>query len=503
MKNYIFMGFVFLASLVGCNTKADDGVGETPKESTQDTFYFRNGMKHTITMLEHETKELEIVGVSDDFTATETTGGIAVSKATKPTKIVIKSQFAGTYLVTIKDGEKTAEITVVVNEKENTKDTFYFRNGGKYAFSLEEKQKKELNLVGVSDKFEITENSGGGITVVKGINPAKLAVNAYKMGTYTISVKDGDKTAEIIVTVTERDTGWRDGVFTIENIDGDKTEKDSEDFVELEHLGYTYIQDDILPASARDRIRTQVVSDKIRVTAVYHYDEPTPITFSIKNAAGDKRTVKIKRVTKFWYLSGNNVIGLLRPEYITQNSFDQLTKPPKMPYAATYLSGNYFGEGSSYTFVNNLKITKVDLNNVEYVTEKSFYGCKNLKEVIAPKVKIIYRIAFAQTGLTKIELPKVERIDENAFYQSPIQFLHIGDQLKYLYAKSLMGIESTLQEVRIGVTTPSQLSVFDNSYSAFITPNGAKLLVPSTALRDWQSRYPWLETVFKGGLQGF
>ena len=52
MRKRIFalMAFVSLslACVVGCKSDADDGVGEKPRPSTEDSFYFRNGAKHTI-----------------------------------------------------------------------------------------------------------------------------------------------------------------------------------------------------------------------------------------------------------------------------------------------------------------------------------------------------------------------------------------------------------------------------------------------------------------------
>ena len=426
MKQYIFTGIAMLALVVGCNTKADDGVGEIPKENTEEVLYFQ-----------------------------------------------------------------------------------FTKDGGTHALSIEERQEKTLSIEGLKDgTFEATENSGGAISLSKTTNPAKLTIRAYKVGAtpYPVTIKGTDtdgmnKTITLLVTVTERDTGWKNGVYTVENIDGDLTEKDSKGYVEFESLGYNLFQNDIQPASARDKIQVRADGGNIRVTAQKHYDESSPITFSVKNAAGDTHTVHVKRVTKFWLLSGYEVIGI--DETITKNSFDKLSAPPKMPYKATYIDGNYYYRNRNYigrsTSVNE-KITKVDLNQVTYIQSASFSNTKNLTEVIANNVETIsYEYAFANTKLTKIELPAIKSIGKDTFVGTPITTIKLGKNLTNLYEKALAGIEGTLLELRIESSTPSGVTLHPN----FIGETQARLLVPSASLADWNSRYPWLKDKFKGGVQGY
>ena len=432
MKQYIFTGIAMLALVVGCNTKADDGVGEIPKENTEEVLYFQ-----------------------------------------------------------------------------------FTKDGGTHALSIEERQEKTLSIEGLKDgTFEATENSGGAISLSKTTNPAKLTIRAYKVGAtpYPVTIKGTDtdgmnKTITLLVTVTERDTGWKNGVYTVENIDGDLTEKDSKGYVEFESLGYNLFQNDIQPASARDKIQVRADGGNIRVTAQKHYDESTPITFSVKNAAGDTHTVHVKRVTKFWLLSNSTEVNGI-DETITKNSFDKLSAPPKMPYTATYVNGYYYyniyrqNQWSGYdkkSIAVNEKITKVDLNQVTYIQSTSFSNTKNLTEVIANNVETIYEYAFANTKLTKIELPAIKSIGKNTFVGTPITTIKLGKNLTNLYENALAGIEGTLLELRIESSTPSGVTLYPN----FIGETQARLLVPSASLADWNSRYPWLKDKFKGGVQGY
>ena len=371
MKKYFLMCFVAAAAMVGCSTEADDGVGLKPSGNSESNFYFRNGARHTIT--------------------------------------------------------------------------------------IEERQSREVTIENISDNFEAKEDANGGITAVKATQPTRLIINAYREGTYPITLTDGEKTAQLIVNVTPRDTGWHNGVYTIKDIDGDLTEENSTGYVEFEtEQGFTsYDYKSLQPQSAQDRISVSVSGGMVRVTAQNHYDEGTPITFTLKNADGETRTVKVERVTKFWAMGsrdgGSNldmVIGLSNPKYITQNSFDKRATPPKMPWKAKYVRGYYSTNNPynssdvEYDIAGNKKITKVDLNNVEEIMQVHYsygygynyyrgYGfkdCTNLKEVIAKNLKtIVTESAFANTNLTKLELPAIEVIyNKNAFYGTPITRTFFG-----------------------------------------------------------------------------
>lgn len=446
MKKYFLMCFVAAAAMVGCSTEADDGVGLKPSGNSESNFYFRNGARHTIT--------------------------------------------------------------------------------------IEERQSREVTIENISDNFEAKEDANGGITAVKATQPTRLIINAYREGTYPITLTDGANTAQLIVNVTPRDTGWHNGVYTIKDIDGDLTEENSTGYVEFEtEQGFTTYDDKSLqPQSAKDRISVSVSGGMVRVTAQNHYDEGTPITFTLKNADGETRTVKVERVTKFWAMGYRNggsnldmVIGLSNPKYITQNSFDKRATPPKMPWKAKYVRG-YYGTGPNtssdieYDIAGNKKITKVDLNNVEVIMQNyswsgsnsytrgyGFFGCTNLKEVIAKNLKTIESVsAFANTKLTKLELPAIVRIPQATFYGTPITVLSLGKNLTTLSKGALDGMNG-LQELRLAVVNPSQLTSFSEAGTSgfFSSPTSARLVVPSAALSEYNSRYPWLNKTFKGGVQGF
>ncbi|GIZ14294.1 leucine-rich repeat domain-containing protein [Capnocytophaga catalasegens] len=431
MKQYILSSIAVLALIVSCNTKADDGVGEIPKENTEKILYFQ-----------------------------------------------------------------------------------FTKDRGTHSISVEERQEKTLTIEGLKDgAFEATENSGGAISLSKTTNPAKLTIRAYKVGEYPVSIKGTDtdgvkKTITLYVKVTERDTGWKNGVYTVENIDGDMTEKDSKGYVEFESLGYNLFQNDIQPASARDKIQVSANGGIIRVTAQKHYDESIPITFSVKNAAGDTHTVHVRRVTKFWELrSSTEVIGI--DPNTTKNSFDKLSVPPKTPYSVTHINGLHYYElhknNPYYGFDKksiavNTNITKIDLNRIKYIYGVSFSGCTNLTEVIANNVETISSdYAFANTKLTKIDLPAIKSIGAYAFNGTPITTVKLGKNLTTLYANALKGIEGTLLELRIESSTPSGVTLVTD----FIGETQARLLVPNASLADWNSRYPWLKDKFKGGVQGY
>lgn len=108
MRKRIFalMAFVSLslACVVGCKSDADDGVGEKPRPSTEDSFYFRNGAKHTIHMTEREDRVVFLDGVSDNFTFTDNAGtGLTIVQGTVSTTLNIRANTQGTYEIVIAD----------------------------------------------------------------------------------------------------------------------------------------------------------------------------------------------------------------------------------------------------------------------------------------------------------------------------------------------------------------------------------------------------------------
>lgn len=467
MRKRIFalMAFVSLslACVVGCKSDADDGVGEKPRPSTEDSFYFRNGAKHTIHIEEGTTRSVTIDGATNNFNFESPSTALTVTKNTDP------------------------QPHLVIHAYDN-------ENG--------------------SHDIRITDT-----------DPATNAA----------------KTATLTVVIVERDRGWRGNTLTIENIDGDLTEANSKDEVEVEApVGYEYQASSKAPAAVFDtRVTITGSGNKVKVKAQNHYDESTPLTFKFTKAGEEDKIVVIKKVTKFWNISGNIVYGLSNATYVTKRSFDILTVPPKVPYKATTIyEGSFNAEVSRVQNDNrlygNAKITKIDLNNVTEVQPKAFYGSQNLETVIANKVEKIGSSAFRATKVSKFNLPELKELAydsqegnrvsggfiyliEGQVFPSTTTHIIIGSKLTKIRAWALVGTENSLRELRIGVTTPSQLTV-DSGYllygyeyrggqlyaqSPILNTNNATLYVPTAAVGDWKIRQTWITTSFGDRIRGY
>lgn len=467
MRKRIFalMAFVSLslACVVGCKSDADDGVGEKPRPSTEDSFYFRNGATHTIHIEEGSTRSVTIDGVTNNFNFESPSTALTVTKNTDP------------------------QPHLVIHAYDN-------ENG--------------------SHDIRITDT-----------DPATNAA----------------KTATLTVVIVERDRGWRGNTLTIENIDGDLTEANSKDEVEVEApVGYEYQASSKAPAAVFDtRVTITGSGNKVKVKAQNHYDESTPLTFKFTKAGEEDKTVVIKKVTKFWNISGTIVYGLSNATYVTKRSFDILTVPPKVPYKATTIyEGSFNAEVSRVQNDNklygNAKITKIDLNNVTEVQPKAFYGSQNLETVIANKVEKIGSSAFRATKVSKFNLPELKELAydsqegnrvsggfiyllEGQVFPSTTTHIIIGSKLTKIRAWALVGTENSLRELRIGVTTPSQLTV-DSGYllygyeyrggqlyaqSPILNTNNATLYVPTAAVGDWKIRQTWIATSFGDRIRGY
>ena len=475
MRKRIFalMAFVSLslACVVGCKSDADDGVGEKPRPSTEDSFYFRNGATHTIHIEEGSTRSVTIDGATNNFNFESPSTALTVTKNTDP--------------------------------------------------------------------------------------QPHLVIHAYdnESGSHDIRITDTDpatnaaKTATLTVVIVEKDRGWRGNTLTIENIDGDLTEANSKDEVEVEApVGYEYQASSKAPAAVFDtRVTITGSGNKVKVKATNHYDESTPLTFKFTKAGEEDKIVVIKKVTKFWNIGGTTVYGLSDATYVTKRSFDMLTVPPKVPYKATTIyEGNFHPNISQVRsddrLYGNAKITKIDLNNVTQVSPKAFYGSQNLETVIANKVKKIGSSAFRGTKVSKFNFPELEELAydsqgnyNHTTYSRPITDLivgqvfpstttHIiiGSKLTKIGAWALLGTENSLRELRIGVTTPSQLTVASGSlyygynyyngstYSLYAQSpifdknnNNATLYVPTAAVGDWKIRQTWIATSFGDRIRGY
>ena len=80
----------------------------------------------------------------------------------------------------------------------------------------------------------------------------------------------------------------------------------------------------------------------------------------------------------------------------------------------------------------------------------------------------------------------------------------------------MVGTENSLRELRIGVTTPSQLTVLSGSIyygynnsnglyavSPIVSTNNATLYVPTAAVGDWKIRQTWIATSFGDRIRGY
>ena len=470
MRKRIFalMAFVSLslACVVGCKSDADDGVGEKPRPSTENSFYFRNGRTHTIHIEEGSTRSVTIDGATNNFNFESPSTALTVTKYTDP------------------------QPHLVIHAYDN-------ENG--------------------SHDIRITDT-----------DPATNAA----------------KTATLTVVIVERDRGWRGNILTIENIDGDLTEANSKDEVEVEApVGYEYQASSKAPAAVFDtRVTITGSGNKVKVKATNHYDESTPLTFKFTKAGEEDKTVVIKKVTKFWNIGGNTVYGLSNATYVTKRSFDMLTVPPKVPYKATTIyEGNFHPNISQVRsddrLYGNAKITKIDLNNVTEVSPKAFYGSQNLETVIANKVEKIGSSAFRGTKVSKFNLPELKELAYDSYsgnhvsssfiylirgqvFPSTTTHIIIGSKLTKIGAWALVGTENSLRELRIGVTTPSQLTVLSGnlmygySYSGgnghtlyaqspIVNTNNATLYVPTAAVGDWKIRQTWIATSFGDRIRGY
>ena len=423
----------------------------------------------------------------------------------------------------------------------STEDSFYFRNGAKHTIHMTEREDRVVFLDGVSDNFTFTDNAGTGLTIVQGTVSTTLNIRANTQGTYEIVIadtKDGaERKATLVVEVAPRDTGWRDGVYTIEDIDGDKTEANSNDYVDVEYPdGYQYDSSSLSSeASTRITVSSQA-GNIVRVTAKNHYDSSAPLEFKLKHktdASKTPLTVKVKRVTKFWNYSSSVLYGISNKDYVTQYSFTNAPRVPKVPYSVTYVNGGNLSGGDATKLYGNPIITRIDLNNVETVSPFAFANSANLETVIAPKVKKIYYGAFNNTKLAKIELPDLEELytqhssQLNGSYASydvrynifpaTIRSIIIGKNVKKIGYYAFVGTENSLAELRIGVEAPTQIdkSTFmytpegHNHYGNPVPQgpigkvNNAALYVPNRSLAEWKTVHPWITTVFTGGVRGY
>ncbi|WP_170178320.1 leucine-rich repeat protein [Metamycoplasma neophronis] len=78
---------------------------------------------------------------------------------------------------------------------------------------------------------------------------------------------------------------------------------------------------------------------------------------------------------------------------------------------------HYYYDYTTYIgiFENNKKLTHVELNSINTISDLMFRGCLNLVDVSIPRAKTIGLRAFVNTAITNIKLPEVKTIKEQAF----------------------------------------------------------------------------------------
>lgn len=105
----------------------------------------------------------------------------------------------------------------------------------------------------------------------------------------------------------------------------------------------------------------------------------------------------------------------------------QLTRNPDSPYTAqsvvipstvTYGGVTYIVERiGEDAFRDNVNLSEVIIPNTVFrIYDRAFFGCQNLSEITIPgSIRFIDSEAFANTGLTHIEIPGVNSIQSGAF----------------------------------------------------------------------------------------
>ena len=154
--------------------------------------------------------------------------------------------------------------------------------------------------------------------------------------------------------------------------------------------------------------------------------------------------------------------------------------------------------------------------------------------MIANKVEKIGSSAFRATKVSKFNLPELKELAydsqegnrvsggfiyliEGQVFPSTTTHIIIGSKLTKIGAWALVGTENSLRELRIGVTTPSQLTVASGyllygyeyrggqlyAQSPILNTNNATLYVPTAAVGDWKIRQTWIATSFGDRIRGY
>ena len=159
--------------------------------------------------------------------------------------------------------------------------------------------------------------------------------------------------------------------------------------------------------------------------------------------------------------------------------------------------------------------------------------------MIANKVEKIGSSAFRGTKVSKFNLPELKELAYDSpgngrhitiyghitdlvygqVFPSTTTHIIIGSKLTKIRAWAFVGTENSLRELRIGVTTPSQLTVdsgnlqygqyysgdYYNLYaqSPIGNTNNATLYVPTAAVGDWKIRQTWIATSFGDRIRGY
>lgn len=112
-----------------------------------------------------------------------------------------------------------------------------------------------------------------------------------------------------------------------------------------------------------------------------------------------------------------------------------------------------------YAFARHSGLTKIDIPNVEAIEQYGFNYCTGLTEIELPKVKTIASQAFNSCGkLTRVDAPMLEKIEAYSFTASKLTTLIIRQNSNVCTLTSTSAIKSTPIESGTGyIYVPDEL----------------------------------------------
>ena len=92
--------------------------------------------------------------------------------------------------------------------------------------------------------------------------------------------------------------------------------------------------------------------------------------------------------------------------------------------------------------------------------------------------------------------------EECYVFPNTVRSITLGKDLTQVGKDTFTGTQA-LTELRIEVSSPSQLSSGVFASDIINQPSSARVLVPQASVTDWNTRFPWLATQFTGGVRGY